>query len=62
MKHKLEELPVQVLELSKLITKWWTQEKISEADLSNALGYMASGKSLYNYMNPEIITAGSICT
>jgi hypothetical protein len=54
-----EEVPVQVLELSKLITKWWTQEKISEADLSNALGFMASGKSLYNYMNPEIMTADS---
>lgn len=54
-----EEVPVQVLELSKLITKWWTQEKISEADLSNALGFMASGKSLYNYMNPDIITADS---
>jgi len=54
-----EEVPVQVLELSKLVTKWWTQEKISEADLFNALGFMASGKSLYNYMNPEIITADS---
>jgi len=54
-----EELPIQVLELSKLITKWWTQEKISEADLFNALGFMTAGKSLYNYMNPEIITADS---
>jgi len=54
-----EEVPVQVLELSKLVTKWWTQEKISEADLFNALGFMASGKSLYNYMNPETITADS---
>ena len=54
-----EEIPIQVLELSKLITKWWTQEKISEADLFNALGFMAEGKSLYNYMNPDIITADS---
>ena len=54
-----EELPIQVLELSKLITKWWTQEKISEADLFNALGFMAEGKSLYNYMNPDLITADS---
>lgn len=54
-----EELPIQVLELSKVITKWWTQEKISDADLFNALGFMSVGNSLYNYMNPEIITADS---
>jgi len=54
-----EELPIQVLELSKVITKWWTQEKISDADLLNALGFMSVGNSLYNYMNPEIITADS---
>jgi len=54
-----EELPIQVLELSKVITKWWTQEKISDADLFNALGFMAVGSSLYNYMNPDIITADS---
>jgi len=54
-----EELPIQVLELSKVITKWWTQEKISDADLLNALGFMSVGNSLYNYMSPEIITADS---
>ncbi len=54
-----EEIPVQVLELSKVITKWWSQEKISDADLFNALGFMAAGNSLYNYMNPDIITADS---
>jgi len=54
-----EEIPIQVLELSKVITKWWTQEKISDADLFNALGFMSAGNSLYNYMNPEIITADS---
>ena len=52
-----EELPVQVVELSKVITKWWTQEKISDGDFFNALGFMASGNSLFNHMNPQIITA-----
>jgi len=52
-----EELPVQVMELSKVITKWWTQEKISDGDYFNALGFMATGNSLFNRMNPEIITA-----
>jgi len=52
-----EELPVQVVELSKVITKWWTQEKISDGDYFNAVGFMATGNSLYSHMNPEIITA-----
>lgn len=52
-----EELPVQVVELTKVITKWWTQEKISDGDYFNAVGFMATGNSLYSHMNPEIITA-----
>ena len=54
-----EELPLQVVELSKIITKWWTQDKITDGDLFNAIGYMAVGNSLYNHMNPEIFTADS---
>jgi len=52
-----EELPVQVVELAKVITKWWTQEKISDGDYFNAVGFMATGNSLFSHMNPEIITA-----
>ncbi len=52
-----EELPVQVVELSKVITKWWTQEKISDGDYYNAVGFLATGNSLFSHMNPEIITA-----
>jgi len=50
-------LPVQVVELSKVITKWWAQEKISDGDYFNALGFMATGNSLFSHMTPEIITA-----
>ncbi len=52
-----EELPVQVVELSKVITKWWTEEKISDGDFYNALGFMSTGNSLFSHMNPEILTA-----
>jgi len=52
-----EELPVQVVELSKVITKWWTQEKITDGDYFNAVGFMSTGNSLFNHMNPKIITA-----
>jgi hypothetical protein len=51
------ELPVQVVELSKVITKWWTEEKISDGDFYNTLGFMTTGNSLFSQMNPEILTA-----
>jgi hypothetical protein len=54
-----EELPIQVVELSKVFTKWWTDGKISDADFFNALGFMATGNSLFNHMNPELLTADS---
>jgi len=54
-----EELPTQVIELAKVFTKWWTEEKISDADFFNALGFMATGNSLYYHMNPELLTADS---
>ena len=57
IKSSDEELPVQVVELSKIITKWWTEEKISDADFYNSLGFMSTGNSLYSHMNPEILTA-----
>lgn len=52
-----EDLPVQVVELSKIITKWWTEDKISDGDYFNSLGFMSTGNSLYNHMNPKILTA-----
>jgi len=54
-----EELPTQVVELAKVFTKWWTEEKISDADFFNALGFMATGNSLFYNMNPELLTADS---
>ena len=45
------------MELSKVITKWWTQEKISDAGYFNAVGFMTTGNSLFSHMSPEIITA-----
>jgi hypothetical protein len=54
-----EQLPIQVVELSKIITKWWTEDKITDGDLFNAIGFMAAGNSLYTHMNSEIFTADS---
>ena len=52
-----EELPIQVVELAKVITKLWTEDRISDAELFNALGFMATGNSLYSHINPQILTA-----
>lgn len=52
-----EKVPVQVVELAKVFTKWWTEEKISDGDFYNALGFMSTGNSLFTHMNPEILTA-----
>jgi len=45
------------VELSKIITKWWTQEKILDEDYFNAVGFLSTGNSLFSHMTPEIITA-----
>ena len=52
-----EEIPTAVVEISKVITKWWTQGTISDAQYSNALGFMAAGNDLYSNMQSEIMMA-----
>ncbi len=52
-----EEIPIQVIELTKVLTKLWTEDRISDAELFNALGYMSTGNTLYTHMNPQIMTA-----
>jgi hypothetical protein len=52
-----EEIPIQVIELAKVLTKLWTEDRISDSELFNALGYMATGNTLYTHMNPRILTA-----
>jgi len=52
-----EEIPIQVIELTKVLTKLWTEDRISDAELFNALGYMSTGNTLYTHMNPQILTA-----
>ena len=54
---EIYEVPIAVVELNKIITKWWTQGKITEGDYSNALGFMATGNLLYSHTNSEILTA-----
>jgi hypothetical protein len=50
-------VPTALIELNKYITKWWTEGKISEADYSNALGFLVSQEELDDIKEREIMFA-----
>jgi hypothetical protein len=50
-------IPTALIELNKYITKWWTEGKISEADYSNALGFLVSQEELDDIKEREIMFA-----
>jgi hypothetical protein len=50
-------VPTALIELNKYITKWWTEGKISEADYSNALGFLVSQEELDEIKEREIMFA-----
>jgi hypothetical protein len=58
-KLKTEEgvIPTALIELNKYITKWWTEGKISEADYSNALGFLVSQEELDDIKSRDIMFA-----
>ena len=51
------EVSPNLLELTKVITKWWTAGKISEGDFANALGFIADGNSILSDKDNEILLA-----
>jgi hypothetical protein len=50
-------IPTALIELNKFITKWWAEGKISEADYSNALGFLVSQEELDAIKEREIMFA-----
>jgi len=46
-----------VSELSKIITKWWAEDKISEGDYANAIGYVVDNEVLSSHDDFKIIMA-----
>jgi hypothetical protein len=50
-------IPTALIELNKFITKWWTEGKITEADYSNALGFLVSQEELDSIKEREIMFA-----
>ena len=52
-----DEVSPIVMELGKMITKWWTQGKISDGDYANAIGYIADNNEPSSNDNPEVLFA-----
>ena len=52
-----EEIPENMLQLNKVIAKWWTEGKITEGDYSNVLGFMMSEEEYLYNENSEVFFA-----
>lgn len=50
-------VPTALIELNKYITKWWAEGKITEADYSNALGFLISEEELDTIKEREVMFA-----
>jgi len=46
-----------VSELSKVITKWWASDKITDGDYANAIGYVVDNKVLSSHEDLTIVMA-----
>lgn len=50
-------IPLSVLSLNKVITKWWAEGKITEADYANAIGYMITEQEYADMINSKVMFA-----
>jgi len=48
-------IPSNIIELNKIIAKWWIDGKINEADYSNVLGFLKSEESFENQDNTKVL-------
>jgi hypothetical protein len=56
--EKLEEkMRTSVIGISKMITKWWAAEKITDADYANAIGYLVDTDIIPSDENSQILFA-----
>jgi len=44
-----------LVDLSKMITKWWSDGKITDGDYANAVGFVIDNNVLSSHENPEIL-------
>ena len=52
-----EKIRTSVIGISKMITKWWAADKISNGDYANAIGYLVDSDILPSNENTEILIA-----
>ncbi len=49
------QIPEIVLDLSKMITKWWASGKITDGDYANAVGFVSDSNVLSSHKDIEIV-------
>jgi len=58
--EKLEtptEISPNVISLNKVITKWWKEGKITDAEYANAIGHMVSDQEYFDTVNSKVMFA-----
>jgi hypothetical protein len=50
-------VPASVISLNKVITKWWTEGKITEADYASAIGHMVGQQKIPGMPDDKIVYA-----
>jgi len=52
-----EKIRTSVIGISKMITKWWAADKITDADYANAIGYLVDSDIISSEENSQILIA-----
>jgi len=50
-------VPLDLSDLSKIITKWWADDKITDGDYANAIGYVVDNDVLSSHEDLQIVMA-----
>ena len=51
----IDDIPPSLLELNKVITKWWAADKITEGEYANVLGLMIDGAEFFKLRESQVL-------
>jgi len=51
----IDDIPPSLLELNKVITKWWSSGKITEGEYANVLGLMIDGAEFFKLRDSQVL-------
>jgi len=54
-KISIDDIPPSLLELNKVITKWWALDKITEGEYANVMGLMIDGAEFFKLKESEVL-------